>query len=44
MALFGTPLAREDHSTQACYAALAKQDALRRYADEVDCYSKALHK
>jgi class 3 adenylate cyclase len=35
MALFGAPLAHEDHAARVCYAALAMQDALRRYAEEV---------
>ena len=35
MALFGAPIAHEDHAMRACYAALAIQAALRRYSDEV---------
>jgi Adenylate and Guanylate cyclase catalytic domain len=32
MALFGAPVAHEDHAVRACYAALTMQDALRRYS------------
>jgi class 3 adenylate cyclase len=35
MALFGAPIAHEDHAQRACYAALQLQDELKRYADEL---------
>src|SRR5262245_54854487 len=35
MALFGAPLAHEDHAVRGCYAALRMQEAIRRYTDEV---------
>jgi len=35
MALFGAPIAHEDHAVRACYAALAMQEAIRRYTEEV---------
>src|SRR5437899_1979835 len=34
MALFGAPLAHEDHAVRACYAALRMQDLVKRYAEE----------
>jgi class 3 adenylate cyclase/predicted ATPase len=35
MALFGAPIAHEDHAARACYAALSLQENLRRYANEL---------
>ena len=33
MALFGAPLAHEDHAVRACYTALAMQESVTRYGD-----------
>ncbi len=35
MALFGAPIAHEDHAQRACYAALHLRDELKRYAEEL---------
>ncbi len=34
MALFGAPIAHEDHAVRACYAALGMQESVTRYAEE----------
>jgi class 3 adenylate cyclase len=35
MALFGAPIAHEDHAVRACYTALRMQETITRYGDEV---------
>ncbi|MBW2414297.1 MAG: AAA family ATPase [Deltaproteobacteria bacterium] len=35
MALFGAPIAHEDHAQRACWAALVLRDELRAYAEEL---------
>ena len=35
MALFGAPVAHEDHAVRACYAALRMQDSVKRYAEVI---------
>ena len=36
MALFGAPLAHEDHAVRACYAALRMKETLRCWAEEIE--------
>src|SRR4030095_4029857 len=35
MALFGAPVAHEDHAIRACYAALRMQETVKRYAEGI---------
>src|SRR5262249_47936414 len=35
MAIFGAPVAHEDHAIRACYAALRMQEMVKRYAEDV---------
>jgi len=35
MALFGAPIAHEDHAHRACFAALRLRDQIKKYADEL---------
>jgi class 3 adenylate cyclase/tetratricopeptide (TPR) repeat protein len=36
MALFGAPIAHEDHAVRACYAALRMQERVKQFANEIE--------
>ena len=40
VALFGAPLAYEDHAVRACYAALRMQERIKRHAEDGPSYSR----
>jgi class 3 adenylate cyclase/tetratricopeptide (TPR) repeat protein len=39
MALFGAPIAHEDHAVRACHAALRMQEAVKRYAARIHAHA-----
>ncbi len=43
IALFGTPIAHKDHAIRTCHAALAMQDAIRRYSKGAGLPMAAVH-
>jgi class 3 adenylate cyclase len=43
MALFGGPLAHEDHAVRAYYAALHMQESIGRYADALRRHTRGIN-